>query len=106
MSSKTNYADFLTSLTNPTEREPLPGYENKVPRTPKEFEAYWKQSPEYSALIQDIDSYLIECEKLNTKKIIKNHMLQDNQSTLVQVHRILFHFSCKFDILWPEILFA
>ena len=65
-------ADFLTSLTNPAEREPLPGYENKVPRTPKEFEAYWKQSPEHAALIQDIDNYLIECEKLNTKQNYHN----------------------------------
>ena len=75
-------ADFLTSLTNPTEREPLSGYENKVPRTPKEFEAYWKQSPEYSALIQDMDSYLIECEKLNTKKNYqKSHVARQSEHT-------------------------
>ena len=30
-------ADFLTSLTNPTECFVRPGYENKVPRTPEEF---------------------------------------------------------------------
>jgi ATP-binding cassette subfamily G (WHITE) protein 2 (PDR) len=62
-------ADFLTSLTNPAEREPLPGYENKVPRTPQEFEAYWRNSPEYAALIKDIDNYFVECEKLNTKQL-------------------------------------
>ncbi|KAG7660524.1 uncharacterized protein J8A68_005943 [[Candida] subhashii] len=65
-------ADFLTSITNPAERETLPGYENSVPRTPKEFETYWKNSPEYAALIQDIDQYLIDCEKLNTKQIYHN----------------------------------
>ncbi|RCK64328.1 Multidrug resistance protein CDR2 [Candida viswanathii] len=62
-------ADFLTSLTNPAEREPLPGYEKKVPRTAQEFEAYWKKSPEYAALIDDIDNYFFECEKLNTKQV-------------------------------------
>ncbi|RCK57612.1 Multidrug resistance protein CDR1 [Candida viswanathii] len=62
-------ADFLTSLTNPAEREPLPGYENKVPRTPQEFEAYWRNSPEYAALTKEIDNYFVECEKLNTKQL-------------------------------------
>ncbi|MCP8717949.1 MAG: pleiotropic drug resistance family ABC transporter [Asgard group archaeon] len=62
-------ADYLTSLTNPAEREPLPGYEDKVPRTPQEFEAYWKNSPEYAELVKDIDNYFVECEKLNTKEI-------------------------------------
>ncbi|RCK64018.1 Multidrug resistance protein CDR2 [Candida viswanathii] len=61
-------ADFLTSLTNPAEREPLPGYENKVPRTPAEFEAYWKKSPEYASMTNEIDSYFIECETSNTKE--------------------------------------
>ncbi|KAK6891692.1 Multidrug resistance protein CDR1 [Candida tropicalis] len=65
-------ADFLTSLTNPAEREPLPGYENKVPRTPQEFEAYWKKSPEYTALVNEIDSYFIECEKLNTRQLYQD----------------------------------
>ncbi|KAG7660523.1 CDR1 [[Candida] subhashii] len=61
-------ADFLTSLTNPAEREPLPGYEHRVPRTAKEFEAAWKNSPEYAALTKEIDQYFIDCEKLNTKQ--------------------------------------
>ncbi|KAL6452790.1 CDR1 Pleiotropic ABC efflux transporter of multiple drugs CDR1 [Candida maltosa Xu316] len=61
-------ADFLTSLTNPAERIPLPGFEHKVPRTAQEFEQYWKNSPEYAALIKDIDQYFVDCEKLNTKQ--------------------------------------
>ena len=59
-------------MTNPAEREPLPGYENKVPRTPQEFEAYWKKSPEYTALVNEIDSYFIECEKLNTRQLYQD----------------------------------
>ncbi|CAI5757455.1 unnamed protein product [Candida verbasci] len=62
-------ADYLTSLTNPAERIVFPGFENKVPRTPEEFEAYWKKSPEYATLIKEIDQHLIDCEKLNTKEI-------------------------------------
>ncbi|OQD76097.1 hypothetical protein PENDEC_c005G05946 [Penicillium decumbens] len=46
--------DYLTAVTNPTERKALPGKEDKVPRTAKEFAAYWKKSPEYQALRNEI----------------------------------------------------
>ncbi|KAH6950400.1 ABC-2 type transporter-domain-containing protein [Ilyonectria sp. MPI-CAGE-AT-0026] len=52
--------DFLTSVTNPIERKALPGMENKVPRTPDEFEQYWRKSPEYRVLTQDIEAYEAE----------------------------------------------
>jgi ABC-type multidrug transport system ATPase subunit len=42
--------DFLTSVTNPDERIPRPGMEQKVPRTPEDFEQYWLSSPEFKAL--------------------------------------------------------
>lgn len=48
-------ADFLTSLTNPAERVVRPGYENKVPRSPEEFYAYWQNSPERKSLLGEID---------------------------------------------------
>lgn len=50
-------ADFLTSLTSPSERIVRPGYENKVPRTPDEFAAVWKQSEMYQNLRREIDEY-------------------------------------------------
>ncbi|CAG88660.2 DEHA2F00154p [Debaryomyces hansenii CBS767] len=55
-------ADFLTSLTNPAERVPRPGYEDKLPYTPVEFEEYWKKSPQYKKLIEDIEEYLKQKE--------------------------------------------
>lgn len=51
-------ADFLTSLTSPSERTPRRGWESRVPRTAEEFEARWKASPEYAELRDSIDSYL------------------------------------------------
>ncbi|KAK7955249.1 putative ABC1 transport protein [Apiospora saccharicola] len=42
--------DFLTSVTNPSERKPREGMENRVPRTPAEFEQYWLESDEYKDL--------------------------------------------------------
>ncbi|KAH6627524.1 ABC-2 type transporter-domain-containing protein [Chaetomium tenue] len=46
--------DFLTSVTNPDERTPRPGMEHKVPRTPEDFERYWRASPEFAALQADM----------------------------------------------------
>ncbi|KAJ5630294.1 ABC multidrug transporter A-2 [Penicillium longicatenatum] len=47
-------ADFLTSLTSPSERKARPGFESQVPRTPDEFAARWKASPERKRLLQEI----------------------------------------------------
>ncbi|KAI2791261.1 ABC multidrug transporter atrI [Penicillium oxalicum] len=49
--------DFLTSVTNPQERQPRDGFEGKVPRTPDDFEAYWKKSFYYASLQKDIARY-------------------------------------------------
>lgn len=49
--------DFLTSVTNPQERKARPGMENKVPRTPEEFELYWHNSPECKKLRDEIEVY-------------------------------------------------
>ncbi|KKK23290.1 hypothetical protein ARAM_005641 [Aspergillus rambellii] len=50
-------ADFLTSLTSPTERIVRKGFENSVPRTPDEFAARWKASEERMQLLADIDAF-------------------------------------------------
>ncbi|EPS35460.1 hypothetical protein H072_11135 [Dactylellina haptotyla CBS 200.50] len=49
--------DFLTSVTNPSERRAREGYENRVPRTPEEFEKYWMDSADRKALIQEMDDW-------------------------------------------------
>lgn len=49
--------DFLTSVTNPQERTAREGMENKVPRTPEEFETYWRQSSEYKALQEAMNQH-------------------------------------------------
>lgn len=49
--------DFLTSLTNPIERIIRKGWENKVPRTPDDFERCWQESEARQHLLQDIDDF-------------------------------------------------
>lgn len=46
--------DFLTSVTNPSERQAKEGMDKNVPRTPEEFEAYWRKSSHYAALQKEI----------------------------------------------------
>ena len=58
-------ADFLTSLTNPAERVPRPGFENSVPYTPKEFETHWKNSPQYKKLVEDVEEYFQKTDSGN-----------------------------------------
>lgn len=52
--SRQTTGDFLTSVTNPSERQIRQGYEKKVPRTADDFEKYWKQSPLYKEMKQEI----------------------------------------------------
>ena len=49
--------DFLTSVTNPQERKSREGFEQQVPRTPDDFEQYWRRSSEFVALQKDIQQH-------------------------------------------------
>jgi ABC-type multidrug transport system ATPase subunit len=52
--------DFLTAVTNPDERKAREGMENRVPRTPEDFEKYWRDSPECKALLEEIKDFEAE----------------------------------------------
>lgn len=49
--------DFLTSVTNPGERQPKPGMEGRVPRTAEDFENAWLNSSEHKKLQAEIVAY-------------------------------------------------
>jgi ATP-binding cassette subfamily G (WHITE) protein 2 (PDR) len=50
-------ADFLTSLTSPSERLIRPGFEGQTPQTAEDFAAAWKRSTDYTQLLEDIAAY-------------------------------------------------
>jgi ATP-binding cassette, subfamily G (WHITE), member 2, PDR len=56
-SEQSTTPDFLTSLTSPAERRARPGFENSVPKTPKEFAARWKSSDTYAQLQKQLAAY-------------------------------------------------
>jgi ATP-binding cassette, subfamily G (WHITE), member 2, PDR len=53
-------ADYLTSISSPTERVVRPGWESRVPRTADEFAQRWKESPERQQLLREIEAYEAE----------------------------------------------
>lgn len=55
--SQQTVPDFLTSLTSASERRPREGFEGKVPTTPQEFAARWKQSDKYQELLAQIADF-------------------------------------------------
>lgn len=50
-------ADFLTSMTNPSERLVADGYASRAPRTSDDFVRAWKQSKEAVALLAEIKAF-------------------------------------------------
>ncbi|OJJ07745.1 hypothetical protein ASPVEDRAFT_178581 [Aspergillus versicolor CBS 583.65] len=50
-------ADFLTSITSPSERRVRTGFEGRVPRTPDEFAAAWKKSDQRAKLLEGIEEF-------------------------------------------------
>jgi hypothetical protein len=50
-------ADFLTSITSPNERQAREGWESRVPRTPDEFAARWRDSEDRARLLTDIEAF-------------------------------------------------
>ncbi|KAF1989863.1 ABC drug exporter AtrF [Aulographum hederae CBS 113979] len=49
--------DFLTSVTDPTERRFREGFENKAPRSPEELEAAFRSSPNYQKVVREVETY-------------------------------------------------
>ncbi len=50
-------ADFLTCLTDPTQRTFREGYEAQAPKTAEDFERAFKNSPSYKRVLQDVEDY-------------------------------------------------
>ncbi|RAH61989.1 ABC multidrug transporter [Aspergillus piperis CBS 112811] len=78
-------AEFLTSITNPTERQPRRGMENRVPRAPKDFETYWCQSPEYQELRREMSGHKQIAGSHSRERLI-DPKLDEKQKQLGKTH--------------------
>ena len=50
-------ADFLTAVTDPTERQFRQGFEDRAPKTAEELEEAFRKSEAYQRLLREIDQY-------------------------------------------------
>ncbi|KAL8673293.1 MAG: hypothetical protein Q9168_002291 [Polycauliona sp. 1 TL-2023] len=50
-------ADFLTSLTNPSQRVIRKGFEGKTPHSPDDFAAVWRKSGDRVLLLRNIENF-------------------------------------------------
>ncbi|KAL9634498.1 MAG: hypothetical protein Q9164_004047, partial [Protoblastenia rupestris] len=50
-------ADFLTSVTDSTQRRYREGYESSAPKTAEDFERVFKSSPNYQKVLADVEGY-------------------------------------------------
>lgn len=71
-------AEFLTTLTDVNGYHIIkPGYEQRVPRTAVEFEAYWKGSPEYKRLKEDIKRSVDSTDAQQTRDALNSMFIRD-----------------------------
>ncbi|KAF1920055.1 ABC transporter-like protein [Ampelomyces quisqualis] len=60
-------ADFLTAVTDPTERQFREGYEAKAPKTPEDLEKAFRQSDMYKRVLAEIQEYEMNLEQSDFK---------------------------------------
>lgn len=98
-------------MTNPQERQAKKGYEQKVPRTPEDFEKYWKDSDAYKNLMEDIEEYEIDHpengETLETfqksrKAMQAKHVRQDSPYTVSIPMQIKYCTKRSYQRLWND----
>ncbi|QBM88980.1 ATP-binding cassette, subfamily G (WHITE), member 2, SNQ2 [Metschnikowia aff. pulcherrima] len=72
-------AEFLTAVTDPAGRFTVKGMEGQVPKTAEEFRDYWKNSPEYSRLQQEIKDYKQQFTTEETKVALLDSIKQEKR---------------------------
>ncbi|KAF3992516.1 hypothetical protein FT663_01381 [Candidozyma haemuli var. vulneris] len=85
-------AEFLTAVTDPQGRTPRKGYENKVPRTADDFEAYWIASEDFKRLKAEIKEYKATKNPDETKRQLIESIKQEKQTG----QRVGSHYTVNF----------
>jgi len=103
--------DFLTSVTNPIERKARPGYEDRVPRTPKDFEKYWRKSAAYRKTLQEMAEHeekypiggpTIEEFYMSRKEMQSKHLRPKSPYTVSTAMQVKFCTIRAYQRLWNE----
>lgn len=82
--SRQTTADFLTAVTNPTERvtnEDFIRNGKKIPSTAKEMEAHWKNSENYRRLVSEVDAQLSSNTEASRRQVKEAHNAKQSKRT-------------------------
>lgn len=98
-------ADFLTSLTNPSQRQPRPGFEKSVPSTSKEFYERWQNSPERKMLLAEIDARLNSHDLEISRQAFEDHhhATQTSKTRATSPYTVSFGMQVK-HLMWRNVL--
>ncbi|KAK4695338.1 ATP-binding cassette, subfamily G (WHITE), member 2, PDR, partial [Lecanoromycetidae sp. Uapishka_2] len=88
-------ADFLTSVSDPHERQIREGYEHRIPRSAEQFEAAFKKSQLYETNIHDVETFEAEAEVQRQERLAastkatkeKNYTLPFHKQVWACTHR-------------------
>ncbi|KAF4555898.1 ABC-2 type transporter-like protein 6 [Elsinoe fawcettii] len=102
--------DFLTSITNPTERQVRPGLENKVPRTAEDFERAWMASHAYQDNQRDIamherdskDDGLVERLRSTKTLIQSKHAHHESPYVLTPHAQVVLCMRRSYQRIWND----
>lgn len=86
--------DFLTSVSDPNARRIKSGWEDRIPRTPEDFQAAYRKSDVFKAILADIESFEdeVECQKhereaARSKVTKKNYTVPFWKQVAILTHR-------------------
>lgn len=98
-------ADFLTSLTNPSQRIARAGFEKKVPRTPQEFYDRWQNSPERRDLLQKIDVHMSSDQIALLRRDFEehHHASQMSKTKKTSPYTVSFGMQVRY-LMWRNVL--
>ena len=88
-------ADFLTSVSDPHERQVREGWEDHIPRSAEQFEAAFKKSNMFQINLQDVQAFEQEAEQLRQERLAistkatkeKNYTLPFHKQVWACTHR-------------------
>ncbi|ESZ91198.1 ABC-transporter [Sclerotinia borealis F-4128] len=109
--SRQTTGDFLTSITNTSERKVRPGFEKKVPRTPEEFEKYFKDSKIFKRMMNEMKSHeeefpmggkTLDQFKASRKGMQANHIRPESPYTVSMVMQTKYCAKRAVQRLWND----
>ena len=88
-------ADFLTSVSDPHERQVRDGWDNRIPRSAEQFEAAFKKSDMFQTNLRDVQAFEQETEQLRQERLAvstkaskkKNYTLPFHKQVWACTHR-------------------